>query len=187
MQVTVLVLYVTRDLAFTPAVFGLALAAFGAGGVLGALGAARIGRRLGTGRAIIAGAAIAACGDALVALAGPPLPAFALLMTGRFLAGAGLPLYIVNAVSLRQTITPSAVLGRTSATIRWVTWGVLPIGALAGGLLGETLGLRGTLVVAALGSSLAALWVARSPVRTLGQPHEASIANAAAGYAVQPG
>jgi len=71
--------------------------------------------------------AIAACGDVLVAAAGPPLPAVGGLMLGRFLAGVGLPLYVVNAVSLRQSITPAALLGRTSATARWVTWGVLPM------------------------------------------------------------
>jgi MFS family permease len=166
MQATVLVLYITRDLALGPALFGVSLAAFGAGGVLGALGAAQVAARVGTGRAIVAGAAIAACGDVLVALAGPPLPSSssALLIVGRFLAGVGLPLFAVNSLSLRQTITPAALLGRTTASARWVTWGVLPVGALLGGVLGDVIGLRGTLAVAALGSSVAVLWLVRSPL-----------------------
>jgi hypothetical protein len=159
MQATVLVLYVTRDLGLGPTVFGAALAAFGAGGVLGALAAARAARALGMGRVIVASVAVAATGDVLVALAGPPLPANALLMAGRFLAGAGLPLFVVNALSLRQAITPPELLGRTPATARWVTWGVLAPGALLGGLLGESVGLRGTLVVSALGACLAVVWV----------------------------
>jgi len=43
----------------------------------------------------------------------------------------------------------------------------MPIGALVGGLLGETVGLRGTLVIAASGVLLAAAWLAASPVRGL--------------------
>jgi hypothetical protein len=160
MQASVLVLYVTRELGFSPALFGASLGAFGAGGVLGALTAARIAGVFGTGRAIVISIAVAASGDVLVALAGPPLPAFGLLVAGRFLAGVGLPLFVVNALSLRQAITPPALLGRTAATARWVTWGVLPVGALLGGVLGESLGLRGTLIVSALGSCLAVAWVA---------------------------
>jgi predicted MFS family arabinose efflux permease len=160
MQASVLVLYVTRDLGFSPALFGASLVAFGAGGVLGALGAARTASMLGTGRAILVSVAIAASGDVLVALAGPPLPAFSLVLVGRFLAGFGLPLFVVNALSLRQAITPPPLLGRTAATARWVTWGVLPVGALLGGILGESLGLRGTLIVSALGACLAVCWVA---------------------------
>jgi MFS family permease len=167
MQASVLVLYVMRDLALSPAAFGASLAVFGAGGLVGAFTAVRVADRLGVGRAIIGGAALAATGDTLVALAGPPLPAMALLLAGRFLAGAGLPLFVINAVSLRQTLTPAPLLGRASATVRWVTWGVLPIGALLGGLLGESLGLRGTLIVAAAGSALAVVWVVRSPLRAL--------------------
>ena len=63
-----------------PGVDGVSLAVFGAGGLLGAFAATRLARRLGTGRAIIAGAVLAACGDALVALAGPPLPAVVRLL-----------------------------------------------------------------------------------------------------------
>jgi hypothetical protein len=102
--------------------------------------------------AIVGGALVAVTGDCLIALAGPPLPAIPLLLVGRLLAGAGLPLFVVNAVSLRQAITPAPLLGRVAAGIRSITWGVLPVGALLGGLLGEHIGLRPTLLVAACGS-----------------------------------
>ena len=77
------------------------------------------------------------------------------------------PIYNVNQVSLRQAITPNRLQGRMNATMRFLVWGTIPIGSLLGGILGEAIGLRPTLVVAALGSQLAFLWLTLSPVRTL--------------------
>jgi predicted MFS family arabinose efflux permease len=76
----------------------------------------------------------------------------------------------VNQVSLRQAITPDGVQGRMNATMRFIVWGTMPIGALLGGFLGEVIGLRGTLVVAAVGALLTPLWVLLSPVRRLQDP-----------------
>lgn len=43
--------------------------------------------------------------------------------------------------------------------------GVAPLGALAGGALGEAIGLRPTLVVGAIGEVAGFLWVWYSPLR----------------------
>ena len=59
-------------------------------------------------------------------------------------------LWNVITVSLRQRITPDRLLGRMNASYRLVGWGTMPLGALLGGVLAETLGLRATFVVAAL-------------------------------------
>jgi hypothetical protein len=67
--------------------------------------------------------------------------------------------YNVNQVSLRQALTPDQLLGRVNATNRFLVWGCAPLGALAGGLLGATLGLRPTLALAALGELVAVLWL----------------------------
>jgi predicted MFS family arabinose efflux permease len=58
--------------------------------------------------------------------------------------------------------------------MRFIMWGVTPFGALAGGLLGSTIGLRPTLLIAALGVLLAFAWVAASPVRPLATVPEAA-------------
>jgi len=81
------------------------------------------------------------------------------------LGNFGWVLYNVNAVSLRQAVTPLAMQGRVNATFSFLVSGMLPLGALAGGALGEVLGLRNAIVLAAVGSLLAVLWVAFSPVR----------------------
>ena len=62
-------------------------------------------------------------------------------------------------VSLRQLLTPSAMLGRVNATTRLLSWGALPLGALLGGAVGEMIGIRPTMVVSALGSILVVAWV----------------------------
>ena len=74
------------------------------------------------------------------------------------------PLYDVNALTFRQLSTPDHLLGRVNATLHVIARGVIPFGALAGGLLGDAIGLRPTLFVAAGGIIVSAVWLARSPV-----------------------
>jgi predicted MFS family arabinose efflux permease len=76
-------------------------------------------------------------------------------------------IYNVNQVGLRQAITPLRMQGRMNATMRFMVWGTIPIGAFLGGLLGNTIGLRPTLWISAIGSFLPFLPVLFSPVRSL--------------------
>jgi MFS family permease len=63
--------------------------------------------------------------------------------------GAGIAVWNVVTLSLRQRITPDALLGRLNACYRLLAWGTLPLGAAVGGLLGELFGLRTVFVVMA--------------------------------------
>src|SRR5262249_51915590 len=100
---------------------------------------------------------------------------FGLLILAQFLVNFGGVVYNVNQVSLRQTITPDRLQGRMNATMRFLVWGTMPLGSLAGGFLGNQFGVLPTLWVAAIGSTLTFLFVALSPVRTLReQPAPAS-------------
>jgi hypothetical protein len=90
-----------------------------------------------------------------------------ILTAGYFVSSWVNPVYNINQVSLRQAITPHRLLGRMNASMRFLVWGTMPIGSLIGGLLGEVIGLRMTLLVAALGTFLSVLPVLFSPVRTL--------------------
>ena len=63
-------------------------------------------------------------------------------------------------VSLRQRITPDYLLGRLNATYRLFAWGVMPIGALLGGLLAEVFGLRAVFAMASV-TMLATLYFRR--------------------------
>ena len=98
---------------------------------------------------------------------GATILAAALLVGQQVLGDGCYTVYEINQVSLRQSITPGRLLGRVNAGMKLSGQAAMLIGALAGGLLGETVGLRGTLVIAANGVLLAALWLLISPVRTL--------------------
>ena len=86
---------------------------------------------------------------------------------GMLMVGFSATVYNVNQVSFRQQLCPDRLLGRMNATMRFVVWGVLPIGAVVGGVLGAALGLRTTLWVGALGQALAVVWLLASPMRGL--------------------
>jgi hypothetical protein len=102
----------------------------------------------------------------MIALAAGPLSVvLPILLLALFLQGLLGAVYNVTQVSLRQRLVPDRLQGRMNATMRFVVWGTIPIGALAGGTLGEVIGLRPTLAIGVLGCILATLLVTLSPVR----------------------
>ena len=87
------------------------------------------------------------------------------LGVAQLLFGLARPVFNINQLSLRQTITPERLLGRMNASVSFVVFGIPTIGALLGGALGQSIGLQKTLVVAAIGEILACLWIFFSPIR----------------------
>ena len=168
MMRAVLILYATRSLEIGPGLLGLVFTAGGLGAGGGAALAARVANRIGVGPSIVTGSAIGAAGMLLIPLAqGPAIASVPLLMAAQILGGLGGTIYNINQISLRLAITPDRLLGRMNATMRFIVWGTIPIGGLLGGFMGETIGLRSTLVVGAVGGLLAVAWVGLSRVRTL--------------------
>lgn len=170
MYFAMLVLFCVRELHMTPAVIGLAFSVGSVGAPLGALLATRTSRALGVGRTIVLSAALG-CSGLLVALA-PPSHPVPFLVAATFIGGIGV-IYNITQVSLRQAICPPAFQGRMNATIRFLVWGTIPLGNVLGGALGATVGLRATMVIGSLGTLLAVLPVAFSPVRSLRTIEEA--------------
>lgn len=84
-----------------------------------------------------------------------------------FLLGFARPTFNVNQLSLRQAITPDRLQGRVNATMRFVMWGVTPVGALMGGIAASAFGMVPVLLVAALGVLSATLALVLSPVASL--------------------
>lgn len=164
----VYILYVTRQLGLGAGAIGGIFAIGSTGFLLGALVAGRVARRFGLGPTIIGSNVFGCLGIGLIPIAhGPARLAAPLLVAAQFIVAFGSPLYNINQVSLRQAITPDHLLGRMNATMRFIVWGTLPIGALIGGALGSSIGLRPALIVGAIGQCLAFLWVFFSPVRAL--------------------
>jgi MFS family permease len=160
-------LYVIRVLDFQPGVLGMIYAVGGVSSLVGALFAARAASRLGVGPAMVSGLAIIGASMLLVPLAPAGVILAAAFLVAQQLGDGGFVVYSINEVSLRQTITPHRLLGRVNSGFEICAHGVLLLGILAGGALGETLGLRGTLTIGAGAMLIAALFLAVSPVRTV--------------------
>jgi MFS family permease len=159
------IVFLVRAVHASSGVIGLLFTAGGAGGVLGALAAGPTARHFGGARATIIGIACSA-GALLIPLtmAGAGLLYFG---AGMFIVSFSAVVYNVNQVSFRQRLCPDRLLGRMNATMRFVVWGVLPVGALIGGALGSVVGLRPTLWIGAAGQAVAGIWLLASPMRTM--------------------
>jgi len=173
---TVYLLYVTRNLKIAPGLLGLISACGGAGFLVGALLPDKVARRFGLGPSIIGGVLLLALSDLLTPLAGGSIVVIAaMLVASQFLFGLGFTVFDVGQTSLRQIATPDHLQGRVNATMRVIGMGIVPLGGLLGGALGETIGPRATLLVAALGEILSVTWLLLSPLQSLReQPEMAS-------------
>ena len=162
------VLYATRELGLAPATLGVIVSVASVGGVLGALMTERVTARFGVGPTMAGALLVATAGMLLFPLAGGPTAlTVAVLIAAQGLIRTTDQLFYINYLSVCQALTPDRLQGRVNASIRVFTAGTIPLGAFAGGLLGEAIGLRAVGVLAALGVFLAFLWVALSPVRSL--------------------
>ena len=125
--------------------YGLLFATIAAGSLIGALLADPVIRRLGRSRSLFLGILGGVGTVGVAAVTTIPLVIAAAFLLG----GLTNALWNVVAVSLRQRITPDRILGRINSSYRLVAWGTRPLGAAAGGLLGELLGLRAVFAIAA--------------------------------------
>jgi predicted MFS family arabinose efflux permease len=161
-----LVLYAIRDLGIGAAGLGLALSIGALGGLAGAFLVGPLIARVGEGRVIALALLPALPTLALVPLAhgrsGPA--AIAMLATSTALTAVGVVVYNVAQVSFRQRLCPRPLLGRMNASVRFVVWGVMPIGAFLGGLIGSRFGVLTALWVAMAGEALAVLPVLLGPL-----------------------
>jgi Transmembrane secretion effector len=176
MQLAVLILYATRDLALSPGAIGVVFMCGGAGCMLAAASAERLSVRFGVGPVIIGGLGLTAVGWLSYALVrGTPLVAAITLGAAMLVFDFGAVLFGIAYLSLRQAITPDRLLGRMTATMRFLTVASAPVGALAGGAIAAVIGLRATIFGAAtLGMLLVAVAAAWSPVRRYRELPQAS-------------
>jgi MFS family permease len=165
----VYLLFATRELGIDPALLGLILGIGSVGSLVGAVLAGPLARRFGLGQTMLGVAALYGLSSVLVPVAGGPLlVASAVLLLARLLLALANPIFNITSISLRQTLTPDHLQGRVNASARFIANAVTPLGALVGGALGETIGLRPTLLVAGVGILLAGLWIVLSPVPSIG-------------------
>lgn len=169
-----LVVWVVKERHAAVGVYGVALAAAGAGAFLGAMGVLRVSRRVGYGRAYL---------YALVLFTGLPLALAALPLRGDALgyaiaavevvAGIGVGAANVLSTTLRQAVVGPGALARSMGSYRVIIFGVIPFGSAIGGVLGETLGSRTGVAIGTVCFAISATPMVFGRVRRLGLPEEA--------------
>jgi MFS family permease len=140
------VLFLTRTVGVKPGLLGLLLAAASLGSVAGAVLARRLTRRLGTARAVWLITTLTTPFGLLVPLTGLGWR-LTLFVAGLFVSTSGILVYNITVVAWRQTYCPPHILGRVVATMRFVLFGTIPLGALIAGALASVIGVRDALWV----------------------------------------
>lgn len=138
-MVAVYVLYAVRELAVAPAALGIIYALGGVGAIWGSIVAMPIAQRLGITDTLI----IANLIEELFLLLVPTahtIPIAAVVVLGVVQCASQMmgAVFYINQTSLRQILTPDPMLGRISASYRFLTMGMMPLGSLLGGILGES-------------------------------------------------
>jgi predicted MFS family arabinose efflux permease len=159
-------LYVIRQVSAPPIFLGFLIATGGVSALVGAFMAERVVRRFGLGKTAGLGLFMYGATGLLIPLAGGSVPfALSLLFLSQLLGDASVSIYLIAEVSLRQSLVPANMLGRTNASMQFLSQGVAPLGALLAGILGGLIGLRLTILIGVLGVMLAGTWLLLSPVR----------------------
>jgi MFS family permease len=158
-------LYATEELGIRPATLGLVLGAGAVGGLIGAVLAGRIGRQIGIGLAYLLGMVLFPAPIILIPAAGGPKPlVLGMLFISEFLSGLGVMILDINASAFQTALTPDRLRARSTGAFRFVNYGVRPLGALLGGALGSTLGLRPALWLSSIAALTGILWMLPSPI-----------------------
>jgi MFS family permease len=158
-------LFALRTIGLSPFGLGLALAAGGAGGLLGALSAAALGARYGAGRVVIASIVGNGTAWAVIASGRPGWAGWIVFGAGQFLLGLTMGTSNANEMGYLQSITPDHLQGRSNATRRSINRAMIVVGAPLGGVLADTVGYRPMLYAAAVGFGLVSVILALSPYR----------------------
>lgn len=158
------VVFLSKVLHARPLAIGVVFAMGACGGLIGGVIAGKVSEKVGSAR--VMWLSLLAPGPACLLL---PLakPGWGVILygIGLFTYSVGGIVYNTAQISFRQAVCPPSLLSRMNASVRWLVWGTLPLGALAGGLIGSSIGLRPTLWVCACGTWAGSLWLVLSPLR----------------------
>ncbi|GLV58077.1 hypothetical protein KDH_49110 [Dictyobacter sp. S3.2.2.5] len=156
-----------QQLHITPGALSLTLSVGNVGSLLGAFLIRPLERRFKLGSIMVIVMLVLCLSPLLYSFASDALNGTLIFALIAFLTGMALTIYNIYVVSLRQAVTPNHLLGRMNASYRFLTWGFIPLGSLLGGFLGNTIGLRPTLLIGAAALATVCLLVIFSPVAKL--------------------
>jgi MFS family permease len=158
--------YLVRDLQAPAGLVGVLIAGEGVGSLLGATLAPALTRVLGSARALLV-AGVAGASFALLMPAGYGATGMALFAVGNAGFAAGVVVFSINTRTYRQVESPPELLARVMATVRFVSWGAIPVGSLVSGAAASWFGAREALWLTAAAAFVPVLVLLLSPVRRL--------------------
>ena len=161
----ILVLF-ARELHLSAGVIGVLLSISAVGGLIGSFVANRFAKRVGEGPAIWISVAISIPFGFVLPFVHRDWTLGLYVFAGLVIS-ISVVVYNITQVSFRQGLCPPHLLGRMNATMRFLVWGTLPLGAFLGGVLGSTIGIRHTLLVAAIAGFVPVLPILFSPLRRM--------------------
>lgn len=164
MQISLNLLFLVRVLHIPPAVAGLFTALGSLGGIAGGMLVAPISRRLGSARIIWFSLLVFDAPSLILPLAEPGWRIM-LFVLGYAASAFACAIFAASGLAYRQSVCPPGLRGRMNAASRWIIWGVLPFGALLGGILGSVIGIRPSIWIAFAGVWASGFLVFFSPLR----------------------
>lgn len=164
---TVWLLYVVRELGWSPSAAGMVFGIAAGGAIAGGLVAPRIVRRYGMARVLLVTALLDGPGQLPVLLVDPGLAGQVIVCTCYVILLFGVMVYNTAQRTYRQLESPEDMLGRVTASMRWIQWGVAPLGALLAGATATAMDLRTTILIGVVGLSLSVLFLYLSPLVTM--------------------
>ena len=159
------ILYANKYLHIQPGALGAVIAVAAIGAVIGSVVTGRIGKRIGIGPAFVLGCLLFPAPLVLIPLAsGPHWVVVGCVTVAEFCSGFGVMLLDITGGAIKAAVVPDRLRARVSGAYMLVNYGVRPVGALAGGLLGAEIGVRNTLWIATVGAIAGVLWLLPSPI-----------------------
>lgn len=156
---------------------GLAQGINGLGMIAGAAAAPFIVARV-QPRAVLLFGPISSALGAILMMLSPVSGGLAMAALAFGLIGFGPMLWLVMQTSVRQIVTPPALMGRVTATLQVAIYGIRPLGALAGGGMAHVFGLEAALGLVAAAFAASAIVSLASPLaRLVAMPHRAPAAS----------
>lgn len=160
------VAYAVQTLGLSATEVGITLGIYGTGMIVGAACASHVARRVSFGTLILLGPFAGLCA-AGVMLSTLWFPSIYLVAASFFLFGVGPIIWSISTMTLRQAVTPNAMLGRVSALIMTATFGARPVGAAIGATVATHLGIAACLQLATAGFLIQLLLIGFSRVPRL--------------------
>ncbi|MEV6597724.1 MFS transporter [Actinoplanes sp. NPDC051346] len=158
--------YLVRELHASPLMVGLLLAADGLGTLIGATLTTRFTNRVGTARGLIIASFVGVAG-ALVIPIGTGTAAYVAFAVGNLVLAGSTVVLSVTTRTYRMLASPPELLSRVIATVKFVSWGAIPLGGLLAGALAGPLGARTTLLLFGALTVLSPIIYLSTPIRRL--------------------